>query len=55
MKLPKLQKMGAMRSKMLKAKATPSIKLSSLPSVAGPKRPATRSLVGRPISSGEMI
>jgi len=40
---------------MLKTKASPSIKLSSLPSVVGPKRPMTRSLAGRPISQGEMI
>jgi len=40
---------------MLKVKAAPTIKLSSLPSVSGPKRPMTRSLVGRPLSQGEMI
>jgi len=55
MALSKLPKQGAMRSKMLKVKQAPSIKLSSLPSVTGPKRPMTRSLVGKPISHGEMI
>jgi len=51
----KLPKTGAMRSKMLKVKQAPSIKLSSLPSVTGVQRPMTRSVVGRPISRGEMI
>jgi len=55
MKLPKLQKQGAMRSKMLRVKSAPSIKLSSLPSVTGRERPVTRSLVGKPLSHGEMI
>jgi len=55
MKLPKLSTGGSMRGKMLKAKTSPSIKLSSLPSVVGPKRPMTRSLVGKPLSHGEMI
>jgi hypothetical protein len=41
---------------MLKVKSAPSIKLSSLPSVTGVKRPAmTRNLTGKPISRGEMI
>lgn len=40
---------------MLKVKAAPSIKLSSLPSVTGVKRPATRRLEGSPMTRGEMI
>jgi hypothetical protein len=40
---------------MLRVKQAPSIKLSSLPSVVGSKRPMTRFRVGKPITHGEMI
>jgi len=55
MALPKLPKIGAMRSKMLKVKQSPSIKLTDVKTTTGPKRPMTRSLVGHPITRGEMI
>ena len=55
MALPRLPKIGAMRSKMLKVKQAPSVKLGNLKTTTGPKRPMTRNLVGHPISHGEMI
>ena len=55
MALPKLPKLGAMRGKMLKAKASPSIKLTDMKTTTGPKRPMTRNIVGSPITRGEMI
>ena len=55
MALPKLPKLGAMRGKMLKAKTSPSIKLTDMKTTTGPKRPMTRNIVGSPITRGEMI
>jgi len=40
---------------MLKVKQSPSIKLTDVKTTTGPKRPMTRSLVGHPITRGEMI
>jgi hypothetical protein len=55
MALSRLPNLGAMRSRMLKVKTAPSIKLTDVKTTTGPKRPMTRSIVGHPITRGEMI
>ena len=55
MALSRLPNLGAMRSRMLKVKASPSIKLTDMKTTTGPKRPMTRNIVGSPITRGEMI
>ena len=55
MSLSKLPTNGAMRMRMLKVKASPSIKLTDVKTTTGPQLKATRNLVGSPITRGEMI
>jgi hypothetical protein len=55
MSLSKLPNLGAMRSRMLKVKASPSIKLTNVKTTTGPQLKATKNLVGSPITRGEMI
>jgi hypothetical protein len=55
MALSRLPNLGAMRSRMLKVKAMPSIKLTDVKTTTGPQLKATRNLVGSPITRGEMI
>ena len=55
MALSRLPTNGAMRSRMLKVKAMPSIKLTDVKTTTGPQLKATRNLVGSPITRGEMI
>ena len=55
MSLSRLPNLGAMRSRMLKVKAMPSIKLTDVKTTTGPQLKATRNLVGSPITRGEMI
>jgi hypothetical protein len=55
MALSRLPNLGAMRSRMLKVKAAPSIKLTNVKTTTGPQLKATRNLVGSPITRGEMI
>jgi hypothetical protein len=55
MALSRLPNLGAMRSRMLKVKAMPSIKLTNVKTTTGPQLKATRNLVGSPITRGEMI
>jgi len=55
MALSRLPNLGAMRSRMLKVKAMPSIKLTDVKTTTGPQLKTTRNLVGSPITRGEMI
>jgi len=56
MALPKLPKMGAMRSKMLKVKSLPSLKMGGMKTKIGPKTGSpSNALMGHAINRGEMM
>jgi len=56
MALPKLPKMGAMRSKMLKVKSLPSLKMGGMKTKIGSKVGSpSNALMGHSINRGEML